>query len=68
MKPKFKKSRRKGDLRQPWEYQGWLIHSSGPGMYNIRTWFANKNGQKTIGESSLNSLCIKIDQTMGEAE
>ncbi len=68
MKPKFKKSRRKGDLRQPWEYQGWLIHSSGPGMYNIRTWFANKDGQKTIGESSLNSLCIKIDQTMGEAE
>lgn len=68
MKLKFKKSRRKGDLRQPWEYQGWLIHSSESGMYNMVTWFANKDGHKTIVESSLNNLCIKIDQTMGEAE
>jgi len=67
MKPKFKKSRRKGDLRQPWEYQGWLIHSSNPGMYNICNWFANKDGHKTIVASSLNDLCLEIDKVMEAA-
>ena len=67
MKPKFKKSRRKGALRQPWEYQGWLIHSSKPGMYNICNWFANKDGHKTIVASSLNDLCLEIDKVMEEA-
>ena len=67
MKPKFKKSRRKGDLRQPWEYQGWLIHSSKPGMYNMVNWFANKDGHKTIVANSLKGLCLKIDQVMEAA-
>ena len=67
MKPKFKKSRRKGDLRHPWEYQGWLIHSSKPGMYNICNWFANKDGHKTIVARSLNDLCLEIDKVMEAA-
>jgi|GEM_PF-6368749 len=67
MKPKFKKSRRKGDLRQPWEYQGWLIHSSKPGMYNMVNWFANKDGRRVIVASSLNALCLEIDKVMEAA-
>mgnify|MGYP000045598862 FL=1 len=61
MEPKFKKTRRKGDLRQPWEYQDWLIHSS---TYN---WFANKDDHRTIVASSLKDLCVKIDQAMEAA-
>ena len=66
MKPKFKKSRRKGDLRYPWEYQGWLIHSSNPG-YNITHWFASKDGHKAIVANSIKDLCLKIDQVMEAA-
>ena len=66
MKPKFKKSRRKGDLLQPWEYQGWLIHSLKPAMYNRVGWFANKDGQRTIVASSLNDLCLEIDKILGD--
>ena len=66
MKPKFKKSRRKGDLRYPWEYQGWLIHSSNPG-HNITHWFAIKDGQKTIVRSNLNVLCVSIDNLLEAA-
>ena len=68
MIPKIKKTRRKGDLRQPWEYQGWLIHSSKPGMYNMVNWFANKDGHKTIVASDLKDLCLKIDQVMEAAQ
>ena len=82
MEPKFKKTRRKGDLRQPWEYQGWLIHSSKSGMYNMvnwsankdwlihsstYNWFANKDDHRTIVASSLKDLCVKIDQAMEAA-
>mgnify|MGYP006110838503 CR=1 FL=1 len=67
MEPKFKKTRRKGDLRQPWEYQGWLIHSSKSGMYNMVNWSANKDGHKAIVASSLKYLCLKIDQVMEAA-
>ena len=67
MEPKFKKTRRKGDLRYPWEYQGWLIHSSKPGMYKMVNWFANNGIYKTIGASSLKDLCLKIDQFMEAA-
>ena len=67
MKPKFKKSRRKGDLRYPWEYQGWLIHSSSSGMYNMVNWFAIKDGQKTIVRSNLNGLCVSIDKFLEAA-
>jgi len=63
--PKFKKSRRKGDLRHSWEYQGWLIHSSSSGMYNMVSWFANKDDKNTMVNSNLNGLCVSIDD-LGE--
>ena len=61
-KPKFKKTRRKGDLQYPWEYQGWMINSSSRMMYNRYIWKACKDGQPIITSRNLNSLCVKIDE------
>lgn len=60
-KPKFKKTRRKGDLLHPWEYQGWKINSGSLGMYNQYIWRAVKDGQQIIVANNLNNLCVKID-------
>ena len=64
MQPKFKKTRRKGDLQYPWEYQGWMINSSSRMMYNQCIWKAYKDGQTIITSNRLNDLCVKIDEIM----
>tara|TARA_R100001198_G_scaffold89426_1_gene65889 strand:+ start:475 stop:684 length:210 start_codon:yes stop_codon:yes gene_type:complete len=68
MKPKFKKTRRKGDLYHPWEYQGWKINSSSRMMYNQSIWRAYRDGKPPIVSTNLNDLCVKIDLKEAEYE
>ena len=46
----------------PWEYQGCLINSSKPGMYNSTIWRAFKDGKSIAVANSLQNLCVQIDQ------
>jgi len=68
MKPKFKKTRRKGDLDHPWEYQGWMINSGSRMMYNQTIWRAYRDQQPPIVSTNLNDLCVKIDLKEDEYE
>lgn len=61
MKPKFKKTRRKGDLDHPWEYRRWRINSGSRTMYHLTIWRAYRDQQPPIVSTNLNDLCVKID-------
>ena len=61
MEPLHRKKRRVGDMKFPYEYEGWMINSTHKGMYNSVIWRAYKD-ERIATSNSLKSLCLALDK------